>query len=636
MVLFSERVKQLTTITGTGAYSIAGTSSFNGFMSFGESFADGDIIGYCVVMGADFEVGLGTLGGGGTTLSRTTVLSSTNSGQAVDWAAGNKEIFCDVPAAFFPTFSAVDPSSGGVFIGKEHINVVSGQRFIWDGSGWVGNQRAIIEPPVVTAPTGTDVQVNAVLALAAYAGGVNFTGSHTATDWELASDENFSTIVFSSYADASNLVSITPTGASSGTTYYARARFIAGDFRSNWGRGYTFTTAEAIDFQGNEIGALWPFLSQSGAQVGKRVAISGDGLTAVASAPYRDSNKGALFVWINDGAGNWSEPVVTPITAVDGSTEHKLGEFGLAINHDGTRIAASAKGSTGGDGAVYVFDRVGDTFSQSDKLVTAEYSGAQLGDAVSMSDDGKTLAATSYMAAGMDGICAIWTESSGTWTRDLTWVCPEADTYAGVAVSVSGDGLIVAVGVPYGNGGASASGVVYVLSKRGGTWLQEDVLNSAISGADSHFGSAVSCNSDGEFILVGNPGYDGSRGRAHIFKTVAGAFMAWAEETYVEMTARAAGDMFGESVAISRNGAYIAVGCEFDDVGTTDSGSVAVYESSDLSNWSIVLAIQSSANTANGNFGCDVSITANGKYVAAGASDQYGGASTGGRLYIFD
>ncbi len=112
--------------------------------------------------------------------------------------------------------------------------------------------------------------------------------------------------------------------------------------------------------------------------------------------------------------------------------------------------------------------------------------------------------------------------------------------------------------------------------------------------------------------------------------------MAWAEETYVEMTARAAGDMFGESVAISRNGAYIAVGCEFDDVGTTDSGSVAVYESSDLSNWSIVLAIQSSANTANGNFGCDVSITANGKYVAAGASDQYGGASTGGRLYIFD
>ena len=48
---------------------------------------------------AEFEVGLGTLDGDSSDLARTTVISSSNSDNAVDFSAGTKDIFCTLPAS---------------------------------------------------------------------------------------------------------------------------------------------------------------------------------------------------------------------------------------------------------------------------------------------------------------------------------------------------------------------------------------------------------------------------------------------------------------------------------------------------------------------------------------------------------
>lgn len=93
-VLVADRVKELTTTVGTGDYVLSGASI--GFRSFSSVFANGDVVYYCAENGVDWEIGQGTLNPG--VLSRTALIASSNSGLAVNWPTGSKNIFCDLPA----------------------------------------------------------------------------------------------------------------------------------------------------------------------------------------------------------------------------------------------------------------------------------------------------------------------------------------------------------------------------------------------------------------------------------------------------------------------------------------------------------------------------------------------------------
>lgn len=91
-------VKETTTTTGTGNYALAG--AVGDFRAFSAALADGDFVPYVARMGADFEVGLGQYLVTGNALARTKVLESSNAGAAVNWAAGEKEIYVDLGAPF--------------------------------------------------------------------------------------------------------------------------------------------------------------------------------------------------------------------------------------------------------------------------------------------------------------------------------------------------------------------------------------------------------------------------------------------------------------------------------------------------------------------------------------------------------
>ena len=90
-----DRVQETTTTTGTGVFSLAGAKT--GFQSFA-NIGDGNDTYYCCTDGTDYEVGIGTYTASGTTLTRTTILDSTNGGSAVNWSAGSRDIFCTMPA----------------------------------------------------------------------------------------------------------------------------------------------------------------------------------------------------------------------------------------------------------------------------------------------------------------------------------------------------------------------------------------------------------------------------------------------------------------------------------------------------------------------------------------------------------
>ena len=131
--VIKDRVKETTTTTGTGTVTLAGAvSGFEAFSAIGNT----NTTYYAIVHQSanEWEIGIGTYTASGTTLSRDTVLSSSNSDSAVTFTSGTKDVFCTYPAekavytSASPSF--VDTTLTGNFVGtsatfSDHVSVSS-------------------------------------------------------------------------------------------------------------------------------------------------------------------------------------------------------------------------------------------------------------------------------------------------------------------------------------------------------------------------------------------------------------------------------------------------------------------------------------------------------------------------------
>jgi hypothetical protein len=92
--LYSDRVKDSTTTTGTGNITLSGTAP-TGYESFNTAFGTNTAFIYCISSsgGSEWEVGEGYLSAS-TTLVRDTVLQSSNSDALVSFSSGTKDVFC--------------------------------------------------------------------------------------------------------------------------------------------------------------------------------------------------------------------------------------------------------------------------------------------------------------------------------------------------------------------------------------------------------------------------------------------------------------------------------------------------------------------------------------------------------------
>ena len=112
-LVINNRVRETTSTTGTGAVTFAG--AVDGFQTFAAGIGNSNTTYYAISLNTanEWEVGLGTLNGDSSTLTRTTVLESSNSDSAVDFAAGSKEIFCTLPSEKAVYLDASDNQVGG-------------------------------------------------------------------------------------------------------------------------------------------------------------------------------------------------------------------------------------------------------------------------------------------------------------------------------------------------------------------------------------------------------------------------------------------------------------------------------------------------------------------------------------------
>jgi hypothetical protein len=93
----NDRVQETTSTIGTGSITLAGAST--GYESFSSAIGVGNDTYYAISGDSnEWEVGIGSLTNT-TTLTRTTVISSSNSDSLVDFSAGVKNVFCTLPAS---------------------------------------------------------------------------------------------------------------------------------------------------------------------------------------------------------------------------------------------------------------------------------------------------------------------------------------------------------------------------------------------------------------------------------------------------------------------------------------------------------------------------------------------------------
>ena len=115
-LVINNRVRELTSTTGTGAVTLGG--AVGGFQTFAAGIGNSNTTYYTISISSEneWEVGRGTLNGDSSTLTRTEVLESSNSDSAVDFSAGSKEVFCTLPAekaVYLDAAGASVPALGG-------------------------------------------------------------------------------------------------------------------------------------------------------------------------------------------------------------------------------------------------------------------------------------------------------------------------------------------------------------------------------------------------------------------------------------------------------------------------------------------------------------------------------------------
>ena len=134
-LILEDRVKETTSVTGTGTATLLGAAT--GFQSF-SVIGNGNTTYYCIAgQGtSEWEVGIGTYTSSGTTLARTTVISSSNSNAAVNFSAGTKDVFATYAASTATLLSDVQTLSNKRITARVNSQTTTTSPFAWSSDSY--------------------------------------------------------------------------------------------------------------------------------------------------------------------------------------------------------------------------------------------------------------------------------------------------------------------------------------------------------------------------------------------------------------------------------------------------------------------------------------------------------------------
>ena len=240
---------------------------------------------------------------------------------------------------------------------------------------------------------------------------------------------------------------------------------------------------------------------------------------------------------------------------IDGQAAGDKFGSSVALNQDGTIMAV---GAPTGQGYVSVYQKVSGVWTLMGSDINGEAADDNSGYSVSLSADGYTLA---IGAVGNDGNGSsnaghvrIYGFSNGGWSQLGSDINGEAaGDSSGYSVSLSADGLTVAIGAIYN--GSSDAGHVRIYEFSGGAWSQ---LGSDINGeaAGDQSGFSVSLSADGLTVAIGAPYNSNNAGHVRIYKFSSGTWSQVGQDIDGQVTWTDS----GWSVSLSADGSMVAIG----------------------------------------------------------------------------
>ncbi len=306
---------------------------------------------------------------------------------------------------------------------------------------------------------------------------------------------------------------------------------------------------------------------------GRKVRISGNGETVITGAYGDDDNgssSGSAYIFKWDGS-DWVE---TKLTASDNAAGDYFG-CAVSVSYDGETILIGAYGDDDNgsfSGSAYVFNWNGSEWVERKLTATNGTESSYFGSSVSISGDGDTV----IVGVPNWDYSYIYKWNGTEWVEETLLASDRqlGDDF-GRSVSICANGGTVLIGAPRDDDNGNWSGSAYVYKWDGSSWIEEKLIASDVSASDQ-FGRSVNISSDGEALIVGSVGDDdngSNSGSAYVYKWNCSNWM----QNKLASSDSAESDNFGGSVSISGDGDKIIVGAYGDDGSGNYSGSAYIY-----------------------------------------------------------
>ena len=314
---------------------------------------------------------------------------------------------------------------------------------------------------------------------------------------------------------------------------------------------------------------------------GWRVALSSSGTRLAVSGIGDDDagfNSGHVRVYEWNGA-SWAQ------MGSDINGEGLLDESGrsLSLSSNGTRVAIGAPGNDGigtDAGHVRVYEWNGASWMQLGTDIDGESAGDLSGWSVSLSSTGSRVAIGADQNDGggaNSGHVRVYDWNGASWTPVGTDIDGEAaGDQSGFSVSLSDDGLRLAIGAIGNDGNGNNSGHVRIYDWNGVSCVQ---LGTDLAGesADDNSGQSVSFSSDGTRVAIGAMLNDGNGSNAGHVRISGWSGTSWIKYG-IDIDGELSDDNSGQSVSLTSSGSRIAIGARWNDGTATDAGHARVYE----------------------------------------------------------
>lgn len=220
--------------------------------------------------------------------------------------------------------------------------------------------------------------------------------------------------------------------------------------------------------------------------------------------------------------------------------------------------------------------------------------------------------------------------SNGGLIKQLSPLNGTSEQHFGTAVQASADGSVIAVGAPGSPESVTSKGRVYVYNYENGGWNRVNILSPSHSTFRDCFGYSLGLNDSGDVLAVG--AYQGDTN--HTYTGIVYVFtnngISWLESAALVPYQAELADRFGWDVSLSGNGNCLVVGAPGVN---SDYGKVYIYTNS-AGKWILSQTLEDFSISSNAGFGFSVGLSGNGSNLIVGAPyDRRPGEVTGSAFY---